>query len=83
MNLVIVCHPGSVREFVFQVPVNHTVHEGDFVMVDTKNGEKLGICQSEIFTANGLALKILLDRFHTNEKKMKHVIGVMKQERWV
>lgn len=56
MNIVFVKHNGCNQTYLFEVPANITLKEGEEVMVQTRNGETSGVCFCDSFELEGSPL---------------------------
>lgn len=56
MNIVFVKHTGCYQVYLFEVPADITLKEGEQVMVQTKKGETSGVCICDSFELEGSPL---------------------------
>jgi len=56
MNIVFVKHTGNSQTYLFEVPADVTLKEGEEVMVQTRKGESSGVCICDSFELEGSPL---------------------------
>lgn len=74
MNIVFVKHTGCNQTYLFEVPANITLKEGEEVMVQTRNGETSGVCVCDSFELDGSPL-MAVGKLHGAKFPLKPVIG--------
>ena len=77
MRLAIISHDG-IRRYLFSVPSNISLKEGDRVVCKTRYGESDGICTYDSFDAEGTLLDVLINIIGAN-KPLAPVIGVYQK----
>lgn len=82
MNIVIVTHQKNGCKYLFSVPENVMLKEGDIVLCDTSRGEQVGHCCCDSFHLDGSPLKFLAATFGARFP-LKPIVGRCKCERWV
>lgn len=80
-NVVFIRHDGSFDTYLFEVPANITLKEGEKVIVETKYGETDGVCACDSFTLCGDSLMAVM-KVHSAYLPLKPVVGRVRVERF-
>lgn len=82
MKVVFAKHPDSSVNYIFQVPEDKTLQSGNVVIADTKNGEKIVICQCDSFEIPENALSAIMEKMNSNLVAPKSIVGIYHKESW-
>ena len=80
-NIVIVKHIGGCGQYIFAVPDEKRLKEGDLVLVKSRRGESAATCVCDSFEIGGSPLKAILQMFG-GKFPLALVTGYMEVTRW-
>lgn len=81
MNIVFIKHTGCHQIYLFEVPANITLKDGEEVMVKTINGETGGVCVCDSFELDGSPL-MAVAKVSGAKFPLKPVVGKLCVERF-
>lgn len=80
MNIVIVKHFGDLQHYMFCVPENKKLRQGDMVLVSNRRGVVGAECCCDSFHLDESPLKLIMNKF--GAKTLQPVIGIFEVKRW-
>lgn len=81
MSIVFIRHTNGGQRFLFEAPPGIDLKEGEEVVVQTKNGETVGICVCDSFELDGKALQAVT-KVVGAKLPLKPVVGRICVERF-
>lgn len=81
MRIVIIKHIGNLGNYMFSVPQNQTLKEGDLVLVKNRRGNVSGVCVCDSFDVPESPLKTLMAKYGAKEP-LASVVGKYSLEQW-